>query len=99
MMNLGVPLMKTNIYIGYLLQKMFENHCTVEEPGRAVQVSRQDSPPSSFPFRKKEVSGTTNFLPAVFLCLTPIQWEGLLSIVVCWILLEFRILLPSRHME
>lgn len=37
--------------------------------------------------RKKEVRVATNFLPALFLCLTPIQWERQFSIVACWILL------------
>lgn len=41
----------------------------------AVQVSWPDFPPPSVPCRKKEVRDATNFLPAVFLRLTPIQWE------------------------
>lgn len=54
-----------------------------------------DSPPPSGVHRKKEVKDATNFLSAVFLRLTPIQWEQSFSVLVCWVLLEFCILLPS----
>lgn len=71
MMNLGVPLIKTNIYIGYLLQKCLRTTALLENLAEQCRLVEQDSPPPSFPFRKKEVSDATNFLPAVFLCLTP----------------------------